>query len=75
MPKINLIAFLVMLTGPAFAGVCNGVGDWTHCSGNDGSSTTIQRNGDYYQVRTRDSRGNTKTEGYWNYNDDNDNNN
>ena len=70
--KTTLILIAILAASPALAGVCNGVGDWTHCSGSDGSSTTIQRNGDYYQVRTRDSQGNTHTEGYWNYNDDGD---
>jgi hypothetical protein len=70
--RTALFLIAILAASPALAGVCNGVGDFTHCSGDDGSQTNIQRNGDYYQVQTRDSRGNTKTEGYWNYNDDSD---
>ena len=60
----------IVFASPAIAGVCNGVGNYTHCSGDDGSQTNIQRNGDYYQFETRDNRGNVKSGGYWNYNDD-----
>ena len=70
MRKLAIILTTIVTASPALAGVCNGVGNYTHCSGDNGTETSIQRNGDYYQVQTRDRNGQVKTEGYWNYNDD-----
>lgn len=70
MHKLAIILTAIVAASPALAGVCNGVGDFTHCSGDNGEQTNIQRNGDYYQVQTQDKNGNVKTEGYWNYNSD-----
>jgi len=74
MKQILAIAFVaIVIASPALAGVCNGVGGFTHCSGDDGSQTNIQRNGDYYQVQRQGKDGRVTTEGYWNYNHDDDN--
>lgn len=70
MRKLAIILTAIVTASPALAGVCNGVGNYTHCSGDNGTETSIQKNGDYYQVQTRDRNGQVKTEGYWNYNDD-----
>ena len=70
MRKLAIILTAIVTASPALAGVCNGVGNYTYCSGDNGTETSIQKNGDYYQVQTRDLNGQVKTEGYWNYNDD-----
>lgn len=72
MRKLAIMIIAILSASPALAAVCNSVGGFTHCSGDDGSQTNIQRNGDYYQVQTRDRNGQTRTEGYWNYNNDDD---
>jgi hypothetical protein len=73
MKQILAGAFVAIVTAsPALAGVCNGVGGFTHCSGDDGSQTNIQRNGDYYQVQRQGKDGKVTTEGFWNYNHDDD---
>ena len=72
MRKLAIILTAIVTASPALAGVCNGVGNYTYCSGDNGEQTSIQRNGDYYQVQTRDRNGRTRTEGYWNYNNDDD---
>lgn len=72
---ITITAVAAVISTSVSAGVCNGVGDFTHCSGDDGSQTNIQRNGDYYQIQRQDKKGHVQTEGYWNYNNDNNNDN
>jgi len=72
MRKIAIMIIAILSASPALAGVCNGVGNYTYCSGDNGSQTSIQRNGNYYQVQTYDGRGHFKTEGYWNYNNSRD---
>ena len=70
---VTIAATAALISTSAGAGVCNSVGGFTHCSGDDGSQTNIQRNGDYYQVQRQGKDGRVTTEGYWNYNHDDDN--
>ena len=73
MIKLTIMTAVIFLSSSAYAGVCNGVGNWTHCSGDNGEQVNIQRNGDYYQVQRQGKDGRIRTEGFWNYNHSDDN--
>lgn len=68
---ISISATAALISTSAIAGVCNGVGDWTSCTNNDGSRTQIWNYGNgNYNTMTTDKNGNSKTEYYHNWNED-----
>ena len=74
MKHILAIVFVAIVTAsPALAGVCNGVGGWTICTDDRGNQTSVQHmGGNSYQVQTYQKGQPPKTENFYNYNNNND---
>ena len=72
MKQILAGAFVAFaFASPALAGTCNGVGSWTSCTDDKGNNTQIWNYGNgNYNTMTTDKKGNSRTEYYHNWNED-----
>lgn len=65
-------SMIILMASSAFAGVCNGVGGWTSCTDNNGNQTTIWNYGNgHINTQTTDRNGKTRSEYYYDWNKDN----